>query len=83
MTSNLGAEILAHDQGEVVSEKAKTEVFELVEHYYPPEFLNRYHISSESVNRQYRLADCVQQTFEGHIEIYPRLTLERSPSSTR
>lgn len=42
MTSNLGAEILAHDQGEVVSEKAKSEVLELVEHYYPPEFLNRY-----------------------------------------
>jgi ATP-dependent Clp protease ATP-binding subunit ClpA len=42
MTSNLGAEILAHDTGEVVSEHAKTEVLDLVERYYPPEFLNRY-----------------------------------------
>ena len=41
MTSNLGAEILAQDHGEVVSAKAKSEVLELVEHYYPPEFLNR------------------------------------------
>jgi ATP-dependent Clp protease ATP-binding subunit ClpB len=42
MTSNLGAEILAQDTGEVVSERAKTEVLDLVERYYPPEFLNRY-----------------------------------------
>jgi ATP-dependent Clp protease ATP-binding subunit ClpB len=42
MTSNLGAEILAHDIGQVVSEHAKKEVLELVERYYPPEFLNRY-----------------------------------------
>jgi ATP-dependent Clp protease ATP-binding subunit ClpA len=41
MTSNLGADILAHDSGEVVSEHVKNEVLELVERYYPPEFLNR------------------------------------------
>jgi ATP-dependent Clp protease ATP-binding subunit ClpB len=42
MTSNLGAEILARDSGEVVSPHVKNEVLELVERYYPPEFLNRY-----------------------------------------
>ena len=42
MTSNLGAEILVQDQGEVVSEKAKAQVLDLVERYYSPEFLNRY-----------------------------------------
>lgn len=41
MTSNLGAEILAHDSGEVVSEKVKEQVLDLVEKFYPPEFLNR------------------------------------------
>jgi ATP-dependent Clp protease ATP-binding subunit ClpB len=41
MTSNLGAEILAHDPGEVVSEKVKEQVLDLVEKFYPPEFLNR------------------------------------------
>jgi ATP-dependent Clp protease ATP-binding subunit ClpB len=41
MTSNLGADILAHDSGEVISEHVKNEVLELVERYYPPEFLNR------------------------------------------
>jgi ATP-dependent Clp protease ATP-binding subunit ClpB len=42
MTSNLGADILAHDQNEVVSEHVKAEVLELVERFYSPEFLNRY-----------------------------------------
>lgn len=42
MTSNLGAEILAHDHGEVVSENVKAQVLDLVEKFYPPEFLNRY-----------------------------------------
>jgi ATP-dependent Clp protease ATP-binding subunit ClpB len=42
MTSNLGAEILAHDTGEVVSETVRGRVLELVEKFYPPEFLNRY-----------------------------------------
>jgi len=42
MTSNLGAEILAHDPGEVVSENVKEQVLDLVEKFYPPEFLNRY-----------------------------------------
>ena len=41
MTSNLGAEILAQDPGDVVSENANSEVLGLVERYYPPEFLNR------------------------------------------
>ena len=41
MTSNLGAEILAHDQGEGVSKVAKEQILELVQRYYPPEFLNR------------------------------------------
>lgn len=42
MTSNLGAEILVQDSGEVVSEDAKNQVLDLVEKFYPPEFLNRY-----------------------------------------
>jgi ATP-dependent Clp protease ATP-binding subunit ClpB len=42
MTSNLGADILARDSGEMVSPHVKNEVLELVERYYPPEFLNRY-----------------------------------------
>jgi ATP-dependent Clp protease ATP-binding subunit ClpB len=42
MTSNLGAEILAHDVGDAVSEKARAGVLDLVEHYYPPEFVNRF-----------------------------------------
>ena len=41
MTSNLGAEILAHDQNEIVSEHVKNEVLDLVQRFYPPEFLNR------------------------------------------
>ena len=41
MTSNLGAEILAHDPSEVVSQKVKDEVLDLVQRFYPPEFLNR------------------------------------------
>jgi len=41
MTSNLGAEILAHDTSDVVSAKAKEQVLDLVRAYYPPEFLNR------------------------------------------
>jgi ATP-dependent Clp protease ATP-binding subunit ClpB len=42
MTSNLGAEILAHDPSETVSETLRNEVLELVERFYAPEFLNRY-----------------------------------------
>ena len=42
MTSNLGAEILAQDSSEVVSETVKNQVLELVQRFYPPEFLNRY-----------------------------------------
>jgi ATP-dependent Clp protease ATP-binding subunit ClpB len=42
MTSNLGAEILAHDPSEVVSENVREQVLDLVEKFYPPEFLNRY-----------------------------------------
>ena len=45
MTSNLGAEILVHDHGDVVSEKVKEEILHLVEKFYPPEFLNRYRMS--------------------------------------
>jgi ATP-dependent Clp protease ATP-binding subunit ClpB len=41
MTSNLGAEILAHDSNEVVSEHVKNDVLDLVQRFYPPEFLNR------------------------------------------
>jgi ATP-dependent Clp protease ATP-binding subunit ClpB len=40
MTSNLGADILAHDPSEV-SEHVKEQVLELVQRFYPPEFLNR------------------------------------------
>ena len=49
MTSNLGAEILAHDPGEVVSEKVKEQVLDLVEKFYPPEFLNRYDYSFQDL----------------------------------
>lgn len=41
MTSNLGAEILVHDPSEVVSQGIKDQVLDLVQRYYPPEFLNR------------------------------------------
>lgn len=41
MTSNLGADILAHDPSEIVSEPVKNQVLELVERFYAPEFLNR------------------------------------------
>jgi ATP-dependent Clp protease ATP-binding subunit ClpB len=42
MTSNLGAEILTHDPGEVISEHVRHEVLDLVQRFYPPEFINRY-----------------------------------------
>ena len=41
MTSNLGAEILAQDPTDVVSEEVKEQVLDLVQRFYPPEFLNR------------------------------------------
>jgi len=60
MTSNLGAEILAHDPGEVVSEQVKAEVLDLVEKYYPPEFLNRwvtltFKLTLESIRKSYSI----------------------------
>lgn len=42
MTSNLGAEILAYDPHAVVSEHVREQVLDLVQKFYPPEFLNRF-----------------------------------------
>ncbi len=43
LTSNLGAEYLVTDSagGDVLSEDVKKQVMEVVQHSYPPEFLNR------------------------------------------
>ncbi len=41
LTSNLGAEFLAHDEGETLSVATRERVLESARHHFPPEFLNR------------------------------------------
>ncbi|WBW72272.1 mitochondrial heat shock protein Hsp78 [Schizosaccharomyces osmophilus] len=41
MTSNLGSEILVNDPSSTVTPESRKKVIEIVQGYYPPEFLNR------------------------------------------
>ncbi|EPX72519.1 hsp78-like protein [Schizosaccharomyces octosporus yFS286] len=41
MTSNLGSEILVNDPSTTVTPESRKKVIEMVQGYYPPEFLNR------------------------------------------
>ncbi|EPY53900.1 hsp78-like protein [Schizosaccharomyces cryophilus OY26] len=41
MTSNLGSEILVNDPSSSVTPESRTKVLEMVQSYYPPEFINR------------------------------------------
>ncbi|KAI8902685.1 P-loop containing nucleoside triphosphate hydrolase protein [Globomyces pollinis-pini] len=41
MTSNMGADLIAQDQNDTVSDFTKELVFEKLRHHFPPEFLNR------------------------------------------
>ncbi|KAL1921035.1 uncharacterized protein VTP21DRAFT_11670 [Calcarisporiella thermophila] len=41
MTSNLGADLLTMETGEMISERTKKAVFDVVRRTFPPEFINR------------------------------------------